>query len=80
MVPFDNIQFTGNYGNHDRDLLSDGNARGEERAKYYHITRQWNAANNITIARLSANRCWLAKKAAHCRLHFSSPPLWPRTS
>ncbi len=49
MVPFDNIQFTGNYGNM-TEISSDGETRGEERAKYYHH-RQWQErGGNITIS------------------------------
>jgi hypothetical protein len=50
MVPFDSIKFTGNYGNM-TEVSYQGEACGEERAKYYHITRQWQErGNNVTIS------------------------------
>ncbi|WP_102007289.1 YdgH/BhsA/McbA-like domain containing protein [Klebsiella pneumoniae] len=51
MVPFDNIQFTGNYGNMTEISYQTAKRAAKKGAKYYHITRQWQErGGNITIS------------------------------
>ncbi|VEB98165.1 putative biofilm stress and motility protein A [Cedecea lapagei] len=51
MVPFDNIQFTGNYGNMTEISYQVAKRAAQKGAKFYHITRQWQErGNNITIS------------------------------
>lgn len=51
MVPFDSIQFTGNYGNMTEISYQVAKRTAKKGAKYYHITRQWQEnGNNITIS------------------------------
>ena len=51
MVPFDNVQFTGNYGNMTEISYQVAKRAAKKGAKYYHITRQWQErGNNITIS------------------------------
>ncbi|STW36341.1 protein ydgH [Klebsiella pneumoniae] len=79
MVPFDNIQFTGNYGN-----MTEISYQTAKRAakKGRSTTTSPASGRNAAATSPSApictnNRCWLAKKAAHCRLFifFHPPPL-----
>ncbi len=82
MVPFDNIQFTGNYGNMTEISIRRRNAR---RRKGRSTTTSPASGRNAAATSPSApictnNRCWLAKKAAHCRLFIFIPAIaWPRT-
>lgn len=51
MVPFDNIKFTGNYGNMTEISYQTAKRAAKKGAKYYHITRQWQErGGNITIS------------------------------
>ncbi|MEH0832617.1 DUF1471 family protein YdgH [Pectobacterium cacticida] len=51
MVPFDSIQFRGNYANGTQISEAVAKRAGEKGAKYYHITRQWEGkGNNVTIS------------------------------
>ncbi|MDQ5892903.1 MAG: hypothetical protein QG613_1775, partial [Pseudomonadota bacterium] len=51
MVPFDSIQFRGNYTNTTQISEAVAKRAGEKGAKYYHITRQWEGkGNNMTIS------------------------------
>ncbi len=51
MVPFDSVQFTGNYGNMTEISYQVAKRAAKKGAKYYHITRQWQErGNNITIS------------------------------
>ena len=51
MVPFDNIQFTGNYGNMTEVSYQVAKRAAKKGAKYYHITRQWQErGGNVTIS------------------------------
>lgn len=51
MVPFDNVQFTGNYGNMTEISYQVAKRAAKKGAKFYHITRQWQErGGNITIS------------------------------
>ncbi|MEQ9943591.1 DUF1471 family protein YdgH [Pectobacterium aroidearum] len=51
MVPFDSIQFRGNYTNGTQISEAVAKRAGEKGAKYYHVTRQWEGkGNNMTIS------------------------------
>jgi len=51
MVPFDSVQFTGNYGNMTEISYQVAKRAAKKGAKYYHITRQWQErGGNITIS------------------------------
>ncbi|SNY70443.1 DUF1471 family protein YdgH [Enterobacter sp. CC120223-11] len=51
MVPFDNVQFTGNYGNMTEISYQVAKRAAKKGAKYYHITRQWQErGGNMTIS------------------------------
>ena len=51
MVPYDNIKFTGNYGNMTEISYQTAKRAAKKGAKYYHITRQWQErGGNITIS------------------------------
>jgi hypothetical protein len=51
MVPFDDVQFTGNYGNMTEISYQVAKRAAKKGAKYYHITRQWQErGGNMTIS------------------------------
>jgi hypothetical protein len=51
MVPFDSVQFTGNYGNMTEISYQVAKRAAKKGAKYYHITRQWQErGGNMTIS------------------------------
>ncbi|MBX4384520.1 DUF1471 domain-containing protein, partial [Mycobacterium tuberculosis] len=51
MVPFDNIQFTGNYGNMTEISYQTAKREPKKGAQYYHNTRQWQQrGGKITIS------------------------------
>lgn len=51
MIPFDNIQFTGNYGNMTEISYQVAKRAAKKGAKFYHITRQWQErGGNMTIS------------------------------
>lgn len=51
MVPFDSVQFTGNYGNMTEISYQVAKRAAKKGAKFYHITRQWQErGGNMTIS------------------------------
>lgn len=51
MVPFDSVQFTGNYGNMTEVSYQVAKRAAKKGAKFYHITRQWQErGGNMTIS------------------------------
>ncbi|MEH2921347.1 DUF1471 family protein YdgH [Samsonia erythrinae] len=51
MVPFDSIQFRGNYSSMTQVSEAVAKRAADKGAKYYHITRQWEGkGNNLTIS------------------------------
>ncbi|KAF1367549.1 DUF1471 family protein YdgH [Yokenella regensburgei] len=51
MVPFDSVQFTGNFGNMTEISYQVAKRAAKKGAKYYHITRQWQErGSNMTIS------------------------------
>ncbi|MBB1201030.1 DUF1471 domain-containing protein [Enterobacteriaceae bacterium 89] len=51
MVPFDSVQFTGNYGNMTEVSYQVAKRAAKKGAKFYHITRQWQErGGNMTVS------------------------------
>ncbi|BDH46083.1 hypothetical protein TUM12370_21270 [Salmonella enterica subsp. enterica serovar Choleraesuis] len=51
MVPFDNIKFTGHFGNMTEVSYQVAKRAAKKGAKYYHITRQWQeSGGNLTVS------------------------------
>ncbi len=84
MVPFDNIQFTGNYGNMTEISYQTAKRAAKKGAKYYHITRQWQERGRQHhhqrrfVQIIAAG--WLKRRRIAAFSFFSSPAIaWPRT-